>query len=176
LSCSAAENWKFTRPVTVRRCPPVFSFATIFGTVPVWCTAERTRPDDTAATPAIDAICLVWLWGKVSWVPGSRKVWSNFWPALPSFERSVSTEAFAWITWPPPPPPGPPPKPPPSVCGASVTVRSVPIEESGFSACFCAWSTPRESDEITITSATPIASPSSVRIVRLLRRRSSLRM
>ena len=56
LSCSAAENWKFTRPVTVRRCPPVFSLATIFGTVPVWCTAERTRPDDTAATPAIDAI------------------------------------------------------------------------------------------------------------------------
>ena len=54
--------------------------------------------------------------------------------------------------------------------GASVTVRSVPMLESGSSAVFCAWSSPRESDEIAITSATPIASPSSVRIVRPLRR------
>ena len=47
--------------------------------------------------------------------------------------------------------------------------------ESGSSAVACAWSSPRERDEIVITSATPIASPSSVRIVLLLRRTSSLR-
>src|SRR5207248_10756837 len=46
LSCPACEDWKRTRPVTVRRWPPVFSFATIFGTVPDWCTAERTSPDE----------------------------------------------------------------------------------------------------------------------------------
>ena len=47
--------------------------------------------------------------------------------------------------------------------------------ESGFSAFACALSSPSESAEIVITSATPIASPSSVRIVLLLRRKSSLR-
>ena len=103
-------------------------------------------------------------------------------PGLPSFERSVIAAWFAWITSrPPPPPPNPPPPGPKAPveasasCGASVTVRSVPMLESGLSAFSCAWSSPRESDEIVITSATPIASPSSVRIVRLLRRMSSLR-
>ena len=47
--------------------------------------------------------------------------------------------------------------------------------ESGFSAVFCAWSRPRESAEIAITRPTPIASPSTVRIVLPLRRISSLR-
>ena len=59
--------------------------------------------------------------------------------------------------------------------GASVTVRSVPMLESGFSAFCWALSRPWVSDEITITSATPMASPEAVRIVRLFLRTSSLR-
>ena len=47
--------------------------------------------------------------------------------------------------------------------------------ESGFSALACASSSPSDSAEIVITSATPIASPSSVMIVLPLRLKSSLR-
>ncbi len=115
-------------------------------------------------------------------------------PGFPSFDRSVIADAFAWTSSrsappKPPPPPNPPPPPwvlpappppnaPPEVscaCGASVIVRSVPMLESGSSAVFWAWSRPRVSDEITITSATPIERPATVRIVRPFRRMSSLR-
>ena len=47
--------------------------------------------------------------------------------------------------------------------------------ESGFRAFACASSSPRERDDTAITSETPTARPSTVRIVRLLRRTSSLR-
>ena len=74
-----------------------------------------------------------------------------------------------------PPPPGPAKPPACCCCGESVTVRSVPMLDSGFSAVFCAWSSPRESETIAMTRPTPTASPSTVRIVRALRRSSSLR-
>ena len=78
--------------------------ATIFGTVPAWWTAARTRPLETGATPGTAAICFAELCGKVSWVPGRKKSWTNLSPGLPSFERSVITDWFAWITSRPPPP------------------------------------------------------------------------
>jgi len=51
----------------------------------------------------------------------------------------------------------------------------VPMVESGSSAVFWAWSRPCERAEIAITSPTPSASPSTVRIVRARLRSSSLR-
>ena len=36
--------------------PPALIFATIFGTVPDWCTAASTRPLETDATPSTFAI------------------------------------------------------------------------------------------------------------------------
>ena len=62
-----------------------------------------------------------------------------------------------------------------SCCGESVTVRSVPIPESGSSVFFCARSSPCDRLAIEITSATPRPSPSSVTIVRARRRTSSFR-
>ena len=157
---------------TLIRCPPAFSLATIFGTTPSWCSAISVNPDETPATPETEAICFVADWEKVSCVPGRKKSWTKCWPGLPSFDRSVRTERLeSTSSRLPPNPPGPPPV---SVWAARVTVRSVPMLESGFSAVFCAWSRPRESAEIAITSATPIERPSMVRIVLLLRRRSSL--
>jgi hypothetical protein len=83
-------------------------------------------------------------------------------------ERSVTADWFASITC------LPLSKPP--VCdGASVTVRSVPMLDSGLSAVFCARSRPRDRAAMAITSATPIANPSIVRIVRPLRLTNSLR-
>ncbi len=164
----------------MRTCwPPALIFATIFGTVPSWCTAASTRPLETDATPGTFAICFAELWGNVSWVPGRKKSWTKCVPGLPSFERSVITDWFAWITSRPPPPKPPPPKPPcpPAwpCSGASVTVRSVPMLASGSSAFACARSSPRERADTAITSETPTASPRTVRIVRLFRRTSSLR-
>ena len=165
----------------VWRCPPVLNVATIFGTVPSWCSASSISPLDTSETPDSAAICFACDCGNVSCVPGRKKSCTKCCPGLPSFDRSVRTDWFAWITWrsapPPPKPPPPGPANPPCCCccGESVTVRSVPMLESGFSAVFCAWSSPRESETIAITRPTPTASPSTVRIVRALRRSSSLR-
>jgi hypothetical protein len=61
------------------------------------------------------------------------------------------------------------------LCGESVTVRSVPMLESGSRAVFCARSSPRVSDEMTMTRATPIERPATVRMVRPFLRMSSLR-
>ena len=117
LSCSACVGWNRTRPVIVSRWPPAFSLAMIFGTVPSWWTALRTSPVETAETPLSFRICLAWLCGKVSCVPGRKKSWTKCVPGLPSFERSVIADWFAWISWraasnPPPPPKPPPPKEP----------------------------------------------------------------
>ncbi len=147
------------RWLTVMRCPPVWNWATIFGTTPSWCSAMRVSPEETAATPSSDAIRLTCCWGKVSWLPGRKKSWTKCWPGLPSFERSVRTERLLWKTSPPPRPKGPPP--PVSCCAERVTLRSVPMLASGSSAFFCARSSPRVSAEMTTTSATPIARPSS---------------
>ncbi len=100
--------------MTVSRSPPVLIFATIFGTVPSWWTPLSISPLATAATPSSAAICLAWLCGKVSCVPGRKKSCTKCVPGLPSFERSVIAAWFAWITSrPPPPPPGPTNPPPP---------------------------------------------------------------
>ena len=145
-ACSAAVSGVIRRRMW-NVWPPVLSFATIFGTVPSWCSATSSSPCETAATPGSDFTVAPWLAGKVSCVPGRKKSCTKCAPGLPSFERSVITELFAWISSPPPPPP----KPPVSVCAARVTVRSVPIVESGSSAVFWAWSRPRERPEIAIT-------------------------
>lgn len=140
----AKQAWSFAssaavggaiRRLTSKRRPPVRIFATIFGTTPSWCIAERISPVATAATPSSFAICVAWLCGKVSWVPGRKKSWAKCAPGLPRCERSLIAAWFAWTTSrPPPPPPGP--KPPPPAYGWSVTVRSVPMLESGSSAVF----------------------------------------
>ncbi len=164
--------------LTLMRSPPVLIFATIFGTLPSWCTACRVRPEETAATPSSAAICFAWLCANVSCVPGRKKSWTKWAPGLPSFERSVITDEFASTrsrSPPPPPPNGPPPPPPWSLWAVRVTVRSVPIPASGSRVAFCASSSPFDRLEIAITSPTPIASPSSVMIVRPFRRRSSAR-
>ena len=159
-SCSAAVGGVIRRWM-LNVCPPAFRVATIFGTVPSWCSAISTRPSLTAATPPSLAICFAWAAGNVSWVPGRKKSWTKCWPGLPSFERSVITELFAARRSrespppPEPPPNGPPPKPLLFVCAARVTVRSVPMPESGSSAFFCALSSPCEIAEIATTSATP---------------------
>ncbi len=98
LSCSAWVGWNRTRPVTVSLWPPALSLATIFGTVPSWWTPERTRPLETAETPFSFEIWLAWLCGKVSCVPGRKKSWTKCAPGLPSFERSVIADAFAWAS------------------------------------------------------------------------------
>ncbi len=155
--------------------PPVFSFATIFGTVPDWCSATSSSPVETAATPLSEVSGVAWLAGNVSCVPGRKKSWTKCVPGLPSFERSVITDWFACKSSPPPLKPPGPPNPFP-VWAVRVTVRSVPILESGFSAVFCAWERPFERPEMTITSATPRPNPSTVSSVRVRRRRSSRRM
>ena len=43
--------------------PPALIFATIFGTVPDWCTAASTRPLETDATPSTFAIWAAVVWG-----------------------------------------------------------------------------------------------------------------
>ncbi len=155
--------------------PPALIRATIFGTVPDWCTAVRISPAAVAETPSTSSTSRAWLRANVSCVPGRKNVWSNFSPGSPSFERSVITELFAWTTSRlPPPPPGPNP-PPESSDGARVTVRSVPMLASGSRALSCASSRPRVSEAMTITSATPSASPETVTIVRPRLRASSLR-
>ena len=55
-ACAAVGRGRLRRIWKV--CPPVFSFATIFGTIPSWCSASRVRPWVTCATPSIDAICV----------------------------------------------------------------------------------------------------------------------
>ena len=60
--------------------PPAFSLATIFGTVPSWCSAISTSPVLTAATPFSFEICCACVAGKVSWVPGRKKSWTKCWP------------------------------------------------------------------------------------------------
>ena len=158
-----------------RFAPPVFSFATIFGTTPSWCSARSVSPSVTCATPSIAAICFAAVCWNVSCVPGRKKSWTKCVPGLPSFERSVITDWFACSrSRLPPPPPGPKP-PPESCCGCSVTVRSVPMPASGLSVLRCARSRPLDRLVIATTSATPSPSPSSVRIVRVRRRTSSLR-
>ena len=181
LACSAAVSWKRTRPVTVSRWPPVLSLATIFGTVPSWWTALRTRParDRRDAGERRDLLRLALREGELrarqeevvdevrAGLAELREVGDRRLVRLEHLAAAAEAAAAAARR-----------SPPPLVsacCGASVTVRSVPMLESGLSAVFCARSRPRESDEIAITSATPIESPSTVRIVRLLRRRSSLR-
>ena len=72
--------------------PPALIFATIFGTVPDWCTAASTRPLETDATPSTFAIWAAVVSGNVSCVPGRKKSWTNSSPGLPSFERSVITD------------------------------------------------------------------------------------
>ena len=72
--------------------PPALIFATIFGTVPDWCTAASTRPLETDATPSTFAIWAAVVCGNVSCVPGRKKSWTNLSPGLPSFERSVITD------------------------------------------------------------------------------------
>ena len=155
-------------------CPPVFSFATILGTTPSWCSARSVNPDVTCATFASEATCFAADCRNVSCEPGRKKSWTKCVPALPSFERSVSTDWFA-ATRSELPPPGPPPNPPWFCCGDSVTVRSVPMPPSGFSVFFCARSRPADRLAIAITSATPSPSPSSVTIVRPRRRNNSFR-
>ena len=148
-------------PGHVSRWPPVRIFATIFGTVPSWCTPLSTSPLDTAATPASEAICFAWSLRERQLRAGQEEVVHEVRrPALPSLERSVIADgspehlaaaaeaaaagaAAAGV----------------SCCGESVTVRSVPMLESGSSASACARSSPRESAEIVITSATPTARP-----------------
>ena len=127
----------------------------------------------------------------------------NFVPGLPSFDRSVVTFEFSdasalmsarfrLLLF----PPGPPKKNPRfargSVCALAdgvgvalvplldapttrVTRTSVPIELSGASTFACAWSKPCETPMMPMTSPTPAARPSAVRIVRPRRRRSSLK-
>ena len=137
FACSAAVSGVMRRRMR-NVCPPVLIFATIFGTVPSWCSATSTSPCETAATPAKDLTFAPWLVGKVSCVPGRKKSCTKCVPGFPSFDRSVITELFAWIrSRASPPPPGPPPKPD-VLCAARVTVRSVPIVESGSSAVFWA--------------------------------------
>ena len=147
------------------------SSATIFGTFPSWCTACRVSPAETAATPSRAAISFACSCVNVSCVPGRKKSCTKCVPALPSLERSVITAWFASTTSRPPPPPNGPE----SSWAVRVTVRSVPIPASGSSVALCASSSPFERLEITITRPTPTARPSSVRIVRPRRRRSSAR-
>ncbi len=72
--------------------PPAWIFATIFGTVPDWCTAASTSPLETDATPSTFAIWAAVVCGSVNCVPGRKKSWTNVSPGLPSFERSVITD------------------------------------------------------------------------------------
>ena len=88
----------FSRPVMVCRCPPVLNVATIFGTVPSWCSASSISPLDTSDTPDSAAIRFACDCGNVSCVPGRKKSCTKCWPGLPSFDRSVRTDWFAWIT------------------------------------------------------------------------------
>ena len=70
-------------------------------------------------------------------------------------------------------------KPPPPALVSKligrVTVMSVPTPVSGLSTSSCARSSPADSAVVVTTSPTPSARPSAVRIVRPLRRRSSLK-
>jgi len=164
---SAAVGGLIARSTWIR-CPPVRKRATIFGTVPSWWTATSMRPCELAETFFAAATWRACFSGKVSCVPGRKKSWTKCVPALPSFERSVSTDWLLAMTSPNPPGPG-------DCWAARVTVRSVPMLPSGSSAFFWAPSRPRESAEMAMTRAIPSASPRTVRVVRPLRRRSSLR-
>ena len=173
--CSAAVGGVICRRMS-NVWPPAFSVATIFGTVPSWCSAMSTRPSLTAATPFSFLTCLTCETGKVSCVPGRKKSWTKCWPGLPSLDRSVITELFAGeVAVAAAPAAERPPADLLSVWAARVTVRSVPMPESGFSAVFCALSSPFEIAEMATTSATPSPRPIAVRIVRDRRRKSSLR-
>ena len=60
LSSSAwVGGW--IRRATSIRSPPAWILATIFGTLPSWCTAWRSRPDETAPTSPSAAISCAWL-------------------------------------------------------------------------------------------------------------------
>ena len=123
--------------------------------------------------PESDEIFAVCFCGNVSCVPGRKKSCTNCVPGLAEL-REVGDRGLGWPgrTWPPPPRP----KPPVSCCGDSVTVRSVPIVESGLSAVFWAWSRPRARPLIVITSATPSGEPDEREpIARVRRPTSSLR-
>ena len=148
-------------------------FATIFGTFPSWCTACRVSPAETASTPSSAAISFACACVNVSCAPGRKKSCTNCVPALPSFERSVTTAWFASTTSRAPPPPNGPP--PASSSAVRVTVRSVPMPASGSRVALCASSSPFERLAIAITRPTPTARPSSVTIVRPRRRISSAR-
>ena len=165
-----------TWPVTSIRWPPVLILATIFGTVPSWWTRAQHRParDRGDAVERGDLLRLALRERELR--ARQEEVVDEVRAGLAEL-REVGDRGLVRLehvagrrrrrrTG---------PTPPVSCCGESVTVRSVPMLESGSSAVFCAWSSPRESAEIAITSATPIARPSSVRIVRPLRRSSSLR-
>src|SRR6266542_3379260 len=99
---SAAVGGLIARSTWIR-CPPVRKRATIFGTVPSWWTATSMRPCELADTPFAAAIWRACFSGKVSCVPGRKKSWTKCVPALPSLERSVSTDWLLAMTSPNPP-------------------------------------------------------------------------
>ncbi len=125
-SRNAACSWAVIgdgRTVDVMVSPPVFTVATMLGTVPVSCCACRVRPAVTEATPGMSFTAVCAASGNVSSVPARKKSWVNFVPGFPSFDRSVITELFslssAVASWllrldrasasPPLRPPNPPP-------------------------------------------------------------------
>ena len=156
--------------------PPVFSFATIFGTIPSCALRAASAPVVTWATPEIAAICFAAVCWNVSCVPGRKKSWTKCVPGLPSFERSVTTRGSPGSgrgsRRPPPPGPG---------SRRLVLLRRERHRQVGADPrervkrlLLRPVETAREA-EMTITSATPRPSPSSVTIVRARRRTSSLR-
>ena len=55
FACSAAVGGAIARFTSIRS-PPVWMLATIFGTLPSWCTAWSVSPAETASTPSSSAI------------------------------------------------------------------------------------------------------------------------
>ena len=153
-----------------------------FGTRPETWIAFSVKPPTAELTPASFEIEVTFEAGKLSCefdtklsvekrVPGLRLRKSRRWPP---FSCCSSWRSFSLRR--------PTPKPPESFDDVvwkligRVTDMSVPTPVSGSRTFACASFRPCESAFTVTTSATPIARPSAVKIVRPLRRRSSARM
>ena len=71
--CSAAVGGAITRLTSIWS-PPVWIFATIFGTFPSWCTAWRVSPAETAPTPSRAAISFACACGERQLRPRQEEV------------------------------------------------------------------------------------------------------
>ena len=67
----------------------------MFGTVPVSCWTRCNSPGTALVTPGSLATSATAAWGNDSSDTDKKKSWVNFVPALPSFDRSVTTLLFS---------------------------------------------------------------------------------